>query len=55
LGVLKEEDMKFKILIDATTIENKKDGLSQYIIAIINHLPDLLLKYLTIPFLLIQA
>jgi glycosyltransferase involved in cell wall biosynthesis len=40
LGVLKEEDMKFKILIDATTIENKKDGLSQYIIAIINHLPE---------------
>jgi glycosyltransferase involved in cell wall biosynthesis len=32
--------MKFKILIDATTIENKKDGLSQYIIAIINHLPE---------------
>jgi glycosyltransferase involved in cell wall biosynthesis len=32
--------MKCKILIDATTIENKKDGLSQYIIALINHLPE---------------
>lgn len=31
--------MKFKIIIDATTIEKKKDGLSQYIIALINNLP----------------
>ena len=32
--------MKFKIIIDATTIENKKDGLSQYIIGLINNLPE---------------
>ena len=32
--------MKFKIIIDATTIEKKKDGLSQYIIALINNLPQ---------------
>ncbi len=31
--------MKKRILIDATTIVEKKDGLSQYIIAILNNLP----------------
>ena len=32
--------MKFKIIIDATTIRKKKDGLSQYIIGLINNLPS---------------
>lgn len=31
--------MKFRIIIDATTIGKKKDGLSQYIIGLINNLP----------------
>ena len=31
--------MRKRILIDATTVEKKKDGLSQYIIALINNLP----------------
>ncbi len=31
--------MKKRILIDATTIIEKKDGLSQYIISILSHLP----------------
>lgn len=31
--------MKFKIIIDATTIRKKQDGLSQYIIGLINNLP----------------
>ena len=32
--------MKFKIIIDATTVKQKKDGLSQYIIGLINNLPE---------------
>ena len=32
--------MKFKIIIDATTITKEKDGLSQYIIGLINNLPE---------------
>lgn len=39
LSVKKEKGMKFKVMIDATTIENGKDGLSQYIIGLINNLP----------------
>lgn len=31
--------MKKKILIDATTVIEKKDGLSQYIISLLDHLP----------------
>ncbi|HMI77837.1 MAG TPA: hypothetical protein VK484_03545, partial [Ferruginibacter sp.] len=31
--------MKKKILIDATTVVEKKDGLSQYIISLLEHLP----------------
>lgn len=31
---------KFRILIDATTITDQKDGLSQYIISLIAHLPE---------------
>ena len=38
--VLKKVIMKFKIIIDATTIRQKKDGLSQYIIGLINNLPE---------------
>lgn len=32
--------MRKRILIDATTIVEKKDGLSQYIISILGHLPE---------------
>ena len=32
--------MKYKIIIDATTIRNSVDGLSQYIIGLINNLPE---------------
>jgi glycosyltransferase involved in cell wall biosynthesis len=32
--------MKLKVLIDATTVRQKKDGLSQYIIGLINNLPE---------------
>lgn len=32
--------MKHRILIDATTIIEKKDGLSQYIISLLDHLPE---------------
>jgi glycosyltransferase involved in cell wall biosynthesis len=39
LSVKKEKGMKFKVMIDATTIDNGKDGLSQYIIGLINNLP----------------
>ena len=37
---LKEVIMKFRIIIDATTIRQEKDGLSQYIIGLINNLPE---------------
>jgi len=32
--------MKKRILIDATTVIEKKDGLSQYIISLLDHLPE---------------
>lgn len=32
--------MKLKVLIDATTVRQKKDGLSQYICGLINNLPE---------------
>jgi glycosyltransferase involved in cell wall biosynthesis len=32
--------MKLKVIIDATTVRQKKDGLSQYIIGLINNLPE---------------
>lgn len=32
--------IKKKVLIDATTIKNSKDGLSQYIIGLVNNLPE---------------
>lgn len=38
--VFKNIFMKLKVLIDATTVRQKKDGLSQYIIGLINNLPE---------------
>ena len=37
--------MKKRIIIDATTIKNSQDGLSQYIIGLINNLPEISFDY----------